>query len=331
MPRQPKPWLRAERKAWFARIGGKQVRLCSEEEGHAEAVKRFHRLMAERASGSTERPKASVAVLTEQFLRAIAEQLKPSTVGWYQTHLQSFVDHAGRLQASAVQPEHVRQWLAAHKWSPSTRRGAITAVKRCWAWGADNGYVARGTLDEVRRPKMAARAVMNPDDLPRVMAAIRSATFRDFVVGLLETGCRPSELAGATAADFDASTAALTVRGKTGERVVYLAEVGKQLLARLAEAFPEGPLFRNRRGRAWVRNAWRCGFRRIRARSGVKGATAYGCRHLFATLAIARGVDSLLVAAMLGHTGTRMLQEHYHRPQPETLRRAAEQATRAAG
>jgi integrase len=107
---------------------------------------------------------------------------------------------------------------------------------------------------------------------------------------------------------------------------VRLAARAAGLVARLAAAHPDGPIFRNARGRPWNRNAMRCAFRRLRARAGVEGVTPYALRHLFATLAIGRGVDSADVAKLMGHAGTEMLMEHYYQPADDALRRAAEKA-----
>jgi integrase len=142
----------------------------------------------------------------------------------------------------------------------------------------------------------------------------------------------------AAMADLEAGTWTLPehkTRRKTQKpRVVYLTPVLLELTRTLAQRHPTGPLFRNRDGRPWNRNAIRCRFRRIREKLGLGGGVvAYLYRHGFATDALERGVPSATVAELLGHEGTRMLATHYSHlaEKREHLRRAALRATQPEG
>lgn len=329
MPRAPKPWYRKDRKAWYAWIGGRQIRLS---EDYKEAVAIFHRLMLD-ASRPTARVDLTVPVLCDLFAGHVKRTLAPTTFAWYVGHLERWAGHCNARKADSIRPKDLTAWLAKHAdWSPSTRRGAITAVKRAWAWAVAEGHLAANHLAHYKRPPMGRRAVMSPDDVPTLIAAIRpNSALSDLVTGLLETGCRPGELAGITAADVAPGGDRAIVRGKTGERTVYLSSRAADLLAQLAIKHPEGPLFRNSRGHAWDRNAMRCAFRRLRRKTGIEGATAYALRHLYATLAIERGVDPLTLAELMGHRDVTMLREFYVRHREDQMRRAAEQAAHPAG
>ena len=340
MPRQPKPWWRKERKAWYARVGGKQVRLA---ETHKEALAQFRRLMLDE--GKSPPSDLTVAELCDLFQGHAERTLKPTTCAWYALHLQSFIYRHGALKAAKVRPAELTGWAEDEhsrkvrrgdklvtvraKWSPSTRRGAITAIKRVWAWGVEQGHLGANPLAKVRRPPMGRRKVMAADEAVKVLAAIRPGSpLADFVAGLAETGCRPGELAGVEAKDIRPGS--VTVRGKTGERTVYPSPAAEELLNRLAKARPTGRLFLNSRGKPWDRNALRCAFRKLRARTGVEGAVPYAFRHLYASLAIERGVDPLTLSELMGHKDVSMLKDFYVRHREESLRRAAAQATTGA-
>lgn len=330
MPRMPSPWFRASHNAWYIKLRGRQVPLgVKGRENRAEAMQAFYRLMA--AEGQVAPGPAgpavalSVAALCDLFLGYLLGQVAATTHGWYVGHLQSFCEAHGRLAAAEVKPLHVSAWLGKHPgWNPSTRRGAITAVKRCWRWAAEEGHLAADPLAKVRRPKMGRRSPLPPEDAERVLAAVPDR-LRAYLAMLAETGARPGELAGATAAGLDERVGTLRVVGKAGERTLFLTAKALDVLRRLAAERPEGPLFLNARGRPWNRNAVRCALRRVRARTGI-AAKAYQLRHLFASRAIERGVDSLIVAELMGHSDTSMLQEHYAHHRAEMLRRAAEKA-----
>jgi integrase len=120
---------------------------------------------------------------------------------------------------------------------------------------------------------------------------------------------------------------------KTGKpRVVYLTPAMVELTRKLAERHPEGPLFRNSRGKPWTRNAIRCRFRQLRRKlPNLKGVVSYTYRHSYATDALEQGVGVAQVAELLGHTTTDMVMQHYQHlsEKREHLLQAAQQATRA--
>lgn len=47
---------------------------------------------------------------------------------------------------------------------------------------------------------------------------------------------------------------------KSMSRVVYLTEQAAAITAKLAKQFPEGPLYRNKNGRPWTKDAIGCAF-----------------------------------------------------------------------
>ena len=105
-----------------------------------------------------------------------------------------------------------------------------------------------------------------------------------------------------------------------------------ELTRRLAERHPEGPLFRNSRGKPWTRNAIRCRFRQLRRKlPHLKGVVSYTYRHSYATDALEQGVGVAQVAEFLGHTSTDMVMQHYQHllEKREHLLQSARQATQA--
>lgn len=325
-PKMPRPFFREQRGTWCVQIGKKQHNLGADK---AQAFAEYHRLM-NSAGHAVAASTLTAHELCELFLDHVQRHRKPSTYGWYANHLQGFTDRCGNLKARDVKPLHVSGWLDSHPtWGPSSRRGAITAVKRCWAWAVEEGRLDANPLGAIKRPPMGRRAGIQDDEAEKVVAAIQSPALRDFVEGMMATGCRPGELSDMKAADVAADGRSIVVRNKLGTRVVTLTGKAAALVARLASARPEGPIFLNTRGKPWNRNSLRCAFRQIRKRTGIAGAVPYAMRHLFGTMAIERGVDSLLVAELMGHKDVSMLQQHYAHHKAETLRKAAEKATGA--
>src|SRR5207253_4802409 len=112
--------------------------------------------------------------------------------------------------------------------------------------------------------------VLTRDELTEILAAIRDRQFREFMQAMIETGCRPSEVARVTAADVNLDLGVWvfeqhkTAKKTHKPRVVYLSPAMTELSGRLAAERPEGPLFPGRRGTAFTKNAIRIRFRRLR-------------------------------------------------------------------
>jgi integrase len=176
--------------------------------------------------------------------------------------------------------------------------------------------------------------VISPSDQQRIFDA-SEGPFRAILTALRETGARPNEICSALVEHYRDGTIVLSEHkeDETGEdRVIYLTESAKVLVEGLIGARHSGPIFRNSRGEPWTPDTVYCRFKRLRARLGITdGAYPYSFRHRFASDAIngtatRKGLDSLVVAKLIGHGDARMLQKHYYRGEVESLRRAAEQA-----
>lgn len=333
MARSPRPWFWESRGEWYVTIRGERVRLGPD---RAKADREFHRLMA--ADGKPRaRSVLTVATLCDLFLDAVGPDLAPLTREFYRRHLQRWIDHAGGMRAADVKPLHVNRWIAGRGWGPTTRRGAITSIKRAFAWAKAEGHLDSDPIAGLKRPAAVRRVqILGDDQLAAIFHATPDRPFRDLLTALRLTGARPGEVAAVTAREFDPIAGTWTLRrhktaGKTRRpRVVYLVPEMVDLCRELATLHPAGPIFRNRDGAPWTRNAMACRFARLRKKLGLgKGAVAYALRHRWATEALARGVPVASVAELMGHAGVQMVMEHYCHlhEHADHLRDAARKAT----
>jgi integrase len=139
-------------------------------------------------------------------------------------------------------------------------------------------------------------------------------SFRDVLEFLWHTGCRPQELRLIESAWIDGRKIVFPVtksKGGKRRRVIYLDDTVAEIVARCALANPVGPIFRNRLGNAWTKDAINCGFVRLRAKTGISGLCAYAMRHGFATSALKRGVDTTTVGVLMGHANPVMVAKVY--------------------
>jgi integrase len=319
MARPHKPWYWAARQAWVVEIEGQRHTLAKgpKPETRAAAVQEFHRLMAQRGQANPAAASIAVKTLSGLFLDHIEADRKPKTYEWYRRHLKSFVAAHGDRQASSIRPHHVADWAGGHGWGPSTRRGAITAVKAAFAWGRKMGHLELDPIKDLDKPTPVRREkIISRAQAKAILGAV-PARFGLFLEFLLECGARPGEAAALTKADVDLERGiAVLVEHKTERstrksRLIPLSARARQILTDQIGENPAGALFRNDKGNAWTRYAMACAFRRLRAKLGMgKEATAQAMRHRFATDA-AKILPNTVVAAILGHKSTAMVDRVY--------------------
>lgn len=211
-----------------------------------------------------------------------------------------------------------------------------------FGWAVKKRLLAEHPLRGVERPaKRRRKRILTHDEQVLLFQKIRDRQFREYCFALLATGARPMEVAAVTAAQVprDGATWVLAehkTEGTGNARVIYLSPEMQELTRKLLREHPEGPLFRSYRKKAgvrrpWTRNGIRCRFKRLREKHPeLAGVTAYALRHTYATQALTNGVPAAVVATLLGHRTTRMLDEHYnHTDQAQdVLKEAARKATR---
>ncbi len=338
--RPPEPWYRTSKGAWYVQIGHKQHRLAKgpKEATQKAAFDAFYKLMATRPENLPPSDKITVALLCDLFLEHSKKNHSADTYTLYHYFLQAFIDAHGRLAASEVKPFHVTRWLNEHpKWKASRRHAAL-APKRAFAWADKQGILSPSPLRALEvEPNNRRTRVLTREEQTEIIAAIKDEPFRNFVTAMLETGCRPSEVASVTAADVDLTLGVWVLEKhktakKTGKpRVVYLTPAMAELSKTLAAKYPEGPLFRGPRNKKpFTRNGIRCRFKRLRKKlPHLKHFVCYNLRHTFATRALVNGVGIAQVAELLGHSSTDMVSKVYGHlaEQVAHLREAATKAT----
>jgi integrase len=133
----------------------------------------------------------------------------------------------------------------------------VTAVKRAFSWLDQQGVLSPNPMRNVEKPAARRTRILTSAEREEILAAVPDRNFREFLVALYQTGCRPSEVTRVTAAtvhpdlgvwDFDEHEAANT--GKP--RVIYLTPEMVEVSRRLVAERPAGPLFPSAQLRAAV-------------------------------------------------------------------------------
>ncbi len=156
------------------------------------------------------------------------------------------------------------------------------------------------------------------------------ADFRDFLLVLRHTGCRPQE---ARHCDFKAAKIKFAkgdVPGKPWEREIPLNDTALGILQRRALKYPEGELLRNTEGGPWTKSSLNDRFQRLKGKLPFR-VSCYVARHSFATDLLDAGASAGAVAAILGHRDPTMVLKVYGKhidQREEHLRECIEKGTK---
>lgn len=333
------PFKRKDTGCWHLQQGTRQINLGRDKEA---AFQEYHRIMAEKTAD--DKPTAwdslPVQMVIAAFLTWVKANRKPATYQFYRIPLLNFAKFVGpKLKTREVRPFHITRWMAAcfqetkrrkkkdgsfttpKPVSDNHRHNGIRAVKECFAWAKAEGHLQTNALAEVKNyPTTRRDTYINPDQFETLMAAIRQTDvdFREFVLMMRLTGCRPQEVRHAEKRHYDRASQSLDfpageIKGSKEMRVVLLEGESLAIVERRMARYAtdeEGHLFRNSMGKPWTKDAIVQRFTDLSAKAGFK-VTSYTIRHAWATDALARGVPIQFVAKIMGHKGTRVLMEVY--------------------
>lgn len=312
MARTPKPWYRKDRKAWFVTIDGQRHNLGAEREA---AFQQFHEMMARPKKRAV--PSRSVAAIIDAFLEWTLKHRAPRTYDWYLERCQWFIATIPNLTVDQLQPFHVQEWVDSNSaWANGHKRGCMIAVQRPFRWALRMGYIDRNPLAHLEKPPAGRRdQCISQEEYRALLEHSRDEPFRNLIEAAWECGPRPQELLRVEGRHVDLANARWVfpkeeAKGRRHIRIVYLSDRALEITRRLMMDHPEGPLFRNTRGRQWTPYATNCRFNKLQKKLGTKYCL-YLFRHSFATRMLESGVDALTVSILMGHSDTTMLGKVY--------------------
>jgi integrase len=151
-------------------------------------------------------------------------------------------------------------------------------------------------------------------ELMRLINACPS-DLKNLVRAAVYTGCRYAEISRMTTADYNSSAGQIHVRiSKSGKsRFVTLSDEGIEFFNRSSLGKKNSDLlFTRSDGSAWGTSYQQRPFREALKNSGItKDVNFHSLRHTHASLLAMNGVELPIIARQLGHSDTRMVEQHY--------------------
>jgi len=239
----------------------------------------------------------------------------------------------GKLSKAQATADFDAEDIEAVRARRSTSNRVLTVLKAALNHAFNEGRVAADEpwrkVKPFKEVDAAVVRYLSADECKRIVNAC-PLDFRAIVQGALATGCRYGELCRMTASDFNPEAATVSVRLAKGGKVrhVVLAEEGNALFGSLTAGRAGRELiFLRADGKRWGPSHQQRPLTEASRIAGVEPtATFHVLRHTYASSLAMKGVPMPVIAAQLGHSGTRMTEKHYAHLAPsyvaETVRAA---------
>lgn len=339
------PWYRSFTDTWYMpKVDGSKAKPILDADGYPvkgrenkeKAFALWHETV-ERDRAPTKGLDNPLSLIFEEFLDYTHRHREKDTYDEYRRTLQSFKDKWPNVTVNDLSVRHVEAWFDDHPtWSDTTKHIYVTTVLAALNWAAKPTVklIPFNPLRGMERPRKRSRggSAKVSDEAHKALFARVPWDFQQILLVLRHTGTRPGNICRVTAKNFnaeagvwvfdehntDAGSSVHKSYKKTGRAlIVPLTPTVVTLCNELVKKYPEGRLFRTRRGRPW-----RPGYiikrfilwRQKLVEEGVEMPDtifAYCYRHQLGTYLLEQGESDTLVAAVLGHKGTKVLHEHY--------------------
>ena len=313
-----------------------------------EAVEQVRQRMGQRAANGTTGPltvRAAIDLYEQKLEHAGRDAAAEAVRGRAKNHILPVL---GDMLVSSLTPELLRGWLATvakgrkpdGSKDPEITRARRASANRCWAAlraalnhayreGKVTSDAAWVRVEPFKSVEKARAQYLTVAEAQRLVNAA-DADLRQLIEAALTTGCRYSELARLTVADFNPDNGSVHIRQSKGGKVrdVILNDEGIALFTELTAGKPGDDLIlRKANGAAWLKSNQTVPFAEAVERAKTPPISIHGLRHTWASLAVMAGMPLMVVAKNLGHRDTAMVEKFYGHLAPsyitDAVRRSA--------
>ena len=273
---------------------------------------------------------AALLEITRLFVRSLpALGRRPRTIEFYEYVLTALIKFLGSRPIQSITTLDLRVHLGdlrdRRHVTLATLSCHIRAIRRFFRWALQEGYVSANPASALQLPRLPKLYpyVLTLDQVRQLLAACTIVTFegrrlRIFILLIVGTGLRLSEVLGLRREDLDLHLGHVLVRdGKGGRpRVVPLDSVLVLALTDyLQQRRVDSPwLFCAKDGRQLTRRRAHRALRQLGKRAGLTGVrvSPHTLRHTFATVFLEQGGNLESLRQFLGHSTLAITSAYLH-------------------
>lgn len=301
-----------------------------------EVARERRKLRAYTAAGKPIGP-LTVRAIFEDYLAFVETNRRGGSYDARKRAERSIYPTLGDIEVAALTADQLRKWHADLA-KTRTRRGPAfngddadhvrrrkasanrvltilrSALNRAWRDGKVPSDAAWRQVRPFTGVGIARTRYLSVAEAQRLVNAA-ATDFRPLAQAGLVSGCRYGELCRLRVSDFNVDAGTLAIReSKSGKsRHVILTDEGCDFFRQLAAGRAGDELMlAHDDGSPWKKSDQQLPMTTACARAKIKPrATFHTLRHTWASLAVMGGVPLMVVARNLGHSSTKMVEQHY--------------------
>lgn len=249
----------------------------------------------------------SEAALHNFLLHCQAENLKLSTITWYESKLKPFVISYPNLP---LKPEPIESFLASIKGEPHTRHAYFRALRAFYNFIRSRSHRSN-PMDKVAAPRCPRKVMptIEPAELMRLLFQSQpSDRDRAILTLLIDTGARAAEVA--TLRWQDVKTDTIYVMGKSGQREIPISDETKRLMSSIRQP-GDDYVFMGNRGHLTRYGIYRI-VRQHFEMVGISGPKLgpHRLRHTFGKTYLVAGGDTRSLQLIMGHANITTTEQY---------------------
>jgi integrase len=305
---------------WYYQ-GKRRVRVSTQCTDRKAALVRAVELQRAGAAPAQPGEGATVSAALLAFVAEVGERAE-STIGAYDRRAEQVAKVIGGVLLVDLSAEHVRQYLAARSASKATKRAELTVLWMALKLARRRGWQApHKEMIEVAIPGQTPKKERWLTDAEIDALCAKLPWHRaEWVRVACWTGARREEVNALLREDVDPVAGTILIRGTKTAKSRRVVPIPAPMLEWLKVRGPvPGPLVHR-----WpqpcqvITPACR--------KAGIPHCSPHDFRRTYASRLKQRGVDSLVVARLLGHTTGRLVDETYAHYDVGTLAQAVKHA-----
>jgi integrase len=252
-----------------------------------------------------------LAELITVYLDTFKHRFGTGALRWMGIVLNAFGRHFPDSTAQTADPLAIERQAASQPWSNSYRRMYLSQAQNLIRWAGRKDFKLRLPPKEAR----GAEATIDEKTHLRILE-LTKGDFRQLCRFCWCMGCRPGEAAGLTVEGTDWANGVIALqkhktRHKGQSRILYLSQEALTIMTEQREKHKEGALFRGNRDRQLTPHAIQMRLWKMSKKHLGRRTFAYGYRHGFCTRGVLSGIHPKMLAELLGHKSTAMIDQVY--------------------
>lgn len=299
----------------FKEIDGRRRQVCLHTTDRAEATRRLRLRSSTTSKAPAHAPTLSLSDCLSHFVARGCRDRSPATVRFYRQRAEQLVRVAGGLDVNAATKSDWQVIIDKRLdegASRSTVYKELVTIRQAMSHAIGRGVaIASPDLPDFSADYKPRRRWLSDSKALELLSKAPERR-RLWILVAVWSGLRLSEVEGLKWSDVDLGRRWMLSRGTKTKKSERHLPIAPELLSAL-EAVPSS------RRRGLVVGPWPSVRRFLRRHYGI---SPNDLRRTFASLLKNRGVDSAVVAKLLGHTSTRMVDLVYGHLADETLERA---------